>query len=69
MKVAVTVDHALCEGHGQCQDVAPEYFEVRDDNLSHLLREVDSAEGLARVQDAERRCPVDAITVVVSPDA
>lgn len=63
MRVTPTVDRSLCQGHGQCQDIAPDYFEVRDDGLAYLLRDVDSAEGLELVRDASNRCPVEAISI------
>jgi Ferredoxin len=63
MRYTAAVDHDLCQGHGQCQEVAPAYFEVRDDGFAYVLREVDSAEGLERVQDAASRCPAEAISI------
>ncbi len=33
----VVVDLKLCEGNMKCQEAAPEVFEVRDDDKSHLL--------------------------------
>ena len=33
----VVVDQKLCEGNMKCQEAAPEVFEVRDDDKSHLL--------------------------------
>lgn len=56
------VDHQLCQGHGQCEQEAPEIFEVRDDGLAYVLRDFESAD-LAKVQSAASRCPVDAITI------
>jgi ferredoxin len=63
VNVAVTVDHGLCQGHGQCQESAPEIFEVRDDGLAYVLRPVDSPELLEKARDAESRCPIDAIMI------
>ena len=31
------IDLALCQGHGQCQEAAPNVFEVRDDGYAYLL--------------------------------
>lgn len=61
MDVTVTVDHDLCQGHGQCQEVAPEVFELRDDGLAYVVGEV-TPERADVVQDAVWRCPVDAIS-------
>ena len=35
----VVVDQKLCEGNMKCQEAAPDVFEVRDDDKSHLLIE------------------------------
>ena len=61
MDVTVTVDHELCQGHGQCQEAAPEIFEVRDDGFAYVVRPVVSPQLLEQVRDAASRCPVDAI--------
>jgi ferredoxin len=37
MKIAIDLN--LCEGNARCAGVAPEVFELRDDNKSHLLIE------------------------------
>ena len=63
MDVKVTVDRELCQGHSQCQESAPEMFEVRDDGLAYVLRSVDSPQLLEKVRDAASRCPIDAITI------
>jgi ferredoxin len=58
----IEVDRDLCQGHAQCQDAAPEVFEVRDDGLAHLLiTSTDDARLIAAVEDAAKRCPVEAI--------
>ena len=56
------VDHDVCQGHGQCEQEAPDIFEVRDDGFAHVLRDFDAAD-LPRVRSAVSRCPVDAITI------
>lgn len=63
MDVTVTVDHDLCQGHGQCQESAPDIFEVRDDGLAYIIGKVTTPEQLDAVKDAALRCPVEAITV------
>jgi ferredoxin len=57
----VVVDRELCQGHGQCEQNAPEVFEVRDDGFAYVLRDPDSPELLEKTRDASSRCPVDAI--------
>ena len=48
----VVVDHNLCEGNGRCAEVAPQMFELRDDDRSYVLI-AESAAGSAR-QDSAR---------------
>jgi ferredoxin len=62
MTIKVTIDRALCQGHGQCEETAPDIFQVRDDGLSYVIREV-GADALDLAGDAASRCPVGAITV------
>lgn len=57
------VDHSLCEGHAKCMEVAADVFEVRDDDLSHLLMDDIPEEQRARVERAARICPRAAITL------
>ena len=57
------IDTTLCEGHAKCMEAAPAVFEVRDDDLSHLLvDEIPEAER-ERVMRAVRTCPRAAITI------
>jgi len=60
----VVVDRELCQGHGQCENSAPEVFEVRDDGLAYVLRDPDTPDLVERTKDGAFRCPVDAITLV-----
>ncbi len=57
----VTVDEALCEGNARCMEVAPEVFEVGDDELSHVLIERPGEELREKVMHAVRVCPKTAI--------
>jgi len=59
----VVVDLKLCEGNSKCQAAAPEVFEVRDDDKSHLLIENPPERMRDKVKLAERMCPRQAITV------
>jgi ferredoxin len=62
MKVIVDLD--LCQGHSQCEDAAPQVFEVGDDALVHLRVDRPPEELRAKVEDAVRRCPTEAIRLV-----
>ena len=59
----VVVDQKLCEGNSKCQRTAPEVFEVRDDDKSHLLIDSPPERMREKVKLAARLCPRQAITV------
>ena len=64
MGYRVVVDFDLCESNARCMEAAPEVFEVRDDDFLYILDETPP-EGLrAKVDEAVRRCPKAAISVV-----
>jgi len=59
----VIVDFDRCESNAVCMGVAPEVFEVRDDDYLYILDE-NPAEALRpQVEEAARSCPKAAITV------
>jgi len=60
----IVIDQQLCEGNMRCQEAAPEVFEVRDDDKSHLLTVRPAERSLERVKLAVRLCPRQAITLV-----
>lgn len=60
----VQVNHDFCEGHGKCQAAAPEVFELRDDDLSHVLVDEVTEELKPKVERAIRLCPRQAISWV-----
>ncbi|MBV2362641.1 ferredoxin [Streptomonospora nanhaiensis] len=57
----VTVDYDLCESNAVCMGIAPEVFEVRDDDYLYVLQEEPAAELGPRVEEAARMCPKQAI--------
>jgi ferredoxin len=61
--VKVVVDYDLCESNAVCMGVAPEVFEVRDDDNLYLLQEEPPEELRPKVEEAVRRCPKQAITL------
>lgn len=60
----VIVDHELCEGNGRCVEVAPQVFELRDDDLSYVLVEHPPQTLRKRVELAVSVCPRQAIRIV-----
>lgn len=55
------IDESLCIGDGICADICPEVFEMRDDNLAHVIDESPGAELEVKVREAADACPTGAI--------
>ena len=56
------VDHDLCIGCALCESICPEVFEMRDDDLAHVIGPV-TEDLQASAEDARDACPTGAITV------
>ena len=59
MRIELDVD--LCEGHAQCEILAPDYFEIRPDGKAHLLRGTVADSDRAMMEEVVMRCPVLAL--------
>jgi ferredoxin len=59
----VVVDYDLCESNAVCMSIAPEVFEVRDDDFLYVLNETPPEEMRAKMVEAVERCPKQAITL------
>jgi ferredoxin len=59
----VVVDYDRCESNALCMGAAPEVFEVRDDDNLYVLDETPPDALRAKVEEAARLCPKQAITV------
>jgi ferredoxin len=59
----VVVDFDLCESNAVCMVVAPEVFEVRDDDFLYVLDETPDESLRPKVEEAVRRCPKQAISI------
>lgn len=59
----VVVDWDLCEGNAVCMKVAPELFEVRDDDKAHLLIAEPGEALREKIERAVQRCPRQAISI------
>jgi len=59
----IVVDYDLCESNAVCMGIAPEVFEVRDDDFLYLLDEHPPEESRGKMEDAVRRCPKQAISI------
>lgn len=60
----IVVDYNQCESNALCMGVAPEVFEVRDDDLLYVLDENPPEALREKVLQAARICPKQAITVI-----
>jgi ferredoxin len=60
----VVVDQHLCEGNSRCSEAAPDVFEVRDDDKSHVLIERPPETLREKVKLAARLCPRQAISII-----
>ena len=59
----VVVDFDLCESNAVCMGIAPEVFEVRDDDFLYVLQETPPEELRSKVEEAVQRCPKQAISI------
>jgi len=60
----VRVDHDLCESNAVCVRLAPEVFELDDDDRLHVKQERPGEALHALVEQAVRRCPKQALSIV-----
>jgi ferredoxin len=63
MGFRVVVDFDRCESNALCMGVAPEVFEVRDDDFLYILDEHPPEALRDRCVEAARICPKQAITI------
>ena len=63
MSFRVIVDFDKCESNALCMGVAPEVFEVRDDDFLYVLQEEPPDDLRAKCEEAVRLCPKQAITI------
>ena len=59
----IVVDRHACEGNARCSDVAPELFEVRDDDKAFVKIETPPSALQEKMKLAIRLCPRQAISV------
>ncbi len=57
----VKVDFDLCESNAICMGIAPEVFEVRDDDFLYILDENPSEALRPKLEEAVQACPRAAI--------
>ncbi|WP_219413342.1 ferredoxin [Pseudonocardia nigra] len=57
----VVVDFDLCESNAVCMGIAPEVFEVREDDFLYILDENPPESMRPKLEEAVRGCPRAAI--------
>ena len=59
----VIVDFDLCESNAICMQIAPDVFEVRDDDFLYVLEENPAEDRRSAMEEAVQRCPKQAIAI------
>jgi ferredoxin len=62
-RMRVVVDYDLCESNAICMGIAPEVFEVRDDDFLYVLNETPGEELRDKIEECVQRCPKQAISI------
>lgn len=57
----VELDRGRCEGHGMCEEAAPELFRLDDDGELEVLSDEVGADLMRKAENAVRLCPVAAL--------
>jgi ferredoxin len=60
----VVVDFDLCEANAKCMQACPEIFYLDDEDNLHLKQETFDETLKAKVEEAVRLCPRQAISIV-----
>lgn len=60
----IELDRPRCEGHGLCEQTAPEIYRLDDDGELEVLIEDVPPELRAKAEAGARVCPVAALRVV-----
>ena len=59
----IVVDFDKCTSNAVCMGIAPEVFEVRDDNFLYVLQEEPPEELRPKMEEAVLACPTGAISI------
>lgn len=57
----VSVDEFACEGHGRCQNAAPEVFRLDEGDISRVILDPVPSNLVPAVERAVRLCPRQAV--------
>jgi len=61
--VRIVVDADRCEGHGLCQQTAPDVFRLDEDGITHPLYDEPPEHLISVAEAAVRMCPVAALRI------
>ena len=59
----IVIDDVKCVGHGVCESLADDLFEVGDDGYAHALVDEVPAEREAMVRQCVGACPAQALSL------
>jgi ferredoxin len=59
----VVVDEDRCGGHGLCEAINADYFEVQSNGLSKVLRDEIDPDDMPDIEDAVASCPTEALRI------
>ena len=62
MRVEVDLDR--CTGHGICESIAEDVFEVQDDGIVHIEGDEQPESDRDRMQQAVTQCPAAALRLI-----
>jgi ferredoxin len=62
----VSVDLDVCEANGVCVGIAPDVFDLDDDDVLHVLVSEPDADRWDKMREAAARCPKQAIKLTES---
>ena len=62
----IEVDYDLCEANAVCMDTCPQVFKVDEEDNLHILIEQPGSEHRAKVEEAIRLCPRQALSLIES---
>jgi ferredoxin len=60
----IQLDQARCEGHGVCEEAAPQVYRLDDDGVPEILLDPVPEEFEALAESGARLCPVAALRTV-----
>jgi len=66
----IDLDSTLCDAHGQCVIVAPDLFDLGDDDdVATVINPCPAQQLLGQAQAAADACPTGAITLDPTPSS